>query len=103
MLLNITERNWRLIAGEDKSKMFNQIIKEHERQLQKKIQEQSVLRNTEEYQDTLRFLKKTLVDTLKTLRIWDYDASRNSTIAEIYIFSIHSADLVEALLFSVYT
>src|SRR5690625_2841836 len=103
MLLNTTERNWRLITGEDKSKRFNQIIKEHERQLQKKIQEQSVLRNTEEYQDTLRFLKKTLVDTLKTLRIWDYAASRNSTIAETYLFPIHRDDLVEALLVAVYS
>lgn len=79
----------------DKNPLIS-FIKESHGKADKKSKEHEALRNTEEYQFELAFLRRTIHDLIQTLRLCSFAASRWKEFSDNYLLPRHFDDIVEA-------
>lgn len=84
--------------GEDFDNPLISILKNAEYESQKRDSEHAVLRNSEEYQTELSFLRQTIHDLMQSLRICEIAASRWHEFTQNYLLPRHFDDIVEAAL-----
>lgn len=73
-----------------------EMMKEARKEREAKAEEHEKLRNSEEYQKELTFLKKTVHDLIQTLKLSEVAASRWVHFTEHYLLPRHFDELVEA-------
>lgn len=77
--------------------MIEDIFRQHQADLTRKVGEHEALRNSTEYQAQLAFLGRTVYDLITTLRLCTLAASRWQSFTDDYLFPRYLDDIVEAV------